>query len=281
MKIETVRPLVATALATALLAACGSAPKPVPALEEAKGAYARAAADESVARHAPEALDEANRALKAAESRWRDKEHVSGVEHYSYLASQRVEIARLIAETKENNRKLENAKLERQRVQLELRSGEAEKARLAAEKAKSEAELARQEALALKRQMEALEAMQAKETERGMVLTLGDVLFDTEESSLRPEAMRNIERIAQFMGSYPEQSIMVEGHTDSMGEEDYNMGLSRDRAFAVRQALVARGVASHRITTQGFGEAQPVASNATSAGRQENRRVEVVFPNAK
>ena len=90
--------------------------------------------------------------------------------------------------------------------------------------------------------------------------------------------MRNIDNVAAFMDKYPERQAVIEGHTDNIGDPDYNMGLSRDRAFAVRSALVARGISPARITTEGFGMTLPVASNNTAVGRQENRRVEIIFP---
>ena len=268
MNTPSFRPLAATALAALLLGACAGAPKPIESLEQARGDYERAASDATVVRHAPEELDEANRALKAADVRWKEKESRTEIEHYAYLARQRVEIAELIASAKEANRELENMKLERQRVQLEVRASELDRSR-------AEIERARAEAAELKRRMEELEA---KNTERGMVLTLGDVLFEINESELAPEAARNIDRIAEFMDAYPERRAVVEGHTDSMGDDDYNMDLSRDRAFAVRQALAARGISTSRITTAGFGESTPVASNETREGRRENRRVEIIFP---
>ena len=267
---RTARALATTTLATLVLAACAGAPKPVKSLEDARTAYDRAAADTTVVRHAPEELDEANRALKAAERRWQEKESPKGVEHYAYVAQRRVEIAELIAKRKEADSELENMKLERQRVKLELQSSELDRSR-------AEIERARAEAAEMQRK---LEELAARETERGMVLTLGDVLFETEKSTLAPGAEKNIDKIAEFMQSYPERRAIVEGHTDSMGDEDFNMDLSRERAYAVRQALVARGVSSSRITTRGFGETQPVASNQTSAGRQENRRVEIIFPDS-
>lgn len=262
------QPLAAAALAVLVLSACAGAPKPVESLETARSAYDRAASDATVVKHAPEELDEAQRALNAADYRWKEKEPVSGVNHYAYLAKQRVEIAELISSAKEADAELENMKLERQRVQLELRSSELDRSRADIEKA-------RLEAAELQRQMK---EMQAKNTERGMVLTLGDVLFDSEESTLAPGAARNIDKIAEFMEAYPERRAVVEGHTDSMGDEDFNMDLSRERAFSVRQALAARGVSTSRMTTEGFGESMPVASNESAAGRRENRRVEIIFP---
>lgn len=257
----TPRHLLATLLVSASLAACGGAPKQIDSLEDARSAYEQASADKDIVRHAPAELDEARKSLMAADNIWRKKGESRRVEHYSYLTTQRVQIAELIAERKEADARLESMKLERQRVQLDLRSKEVDKARA--------------ETLALQRQ---LEEMQARNTERGIVLTLGDVLFDIDQATLKPGADQTIDRIAAFMRDYPERVVEIEGHTDSMGDEDYNMDLSRERAFTVRTALVQRGVDASRITTRGFGEGMPVASNQTSTGRQENRRVEVIFP---
>jgi outer membrane protein OmpA-like peptidoglycan-associated protein len=118
--------------------------------------------------------------------------------------------------------------------------------------------------------------LQARETDRGLVLTLGDVLFDTGQATLKPGAMTTIDRLAQFMGDYPERVVRIEGHTDAMGSDETNQQLSELRALAVRNELLGRGVDAARITTVGYGEARPVASNDTSAGRQQNRRIEVV-----
>lgn len=259
---------VAALFASVALTACGGAPKKVELLEQARSAYDRAAADPSVARHAHKELDAAKIALSKADRDWREKESKSRINSNANLALQRVQTAELIAESRENQDATEAMKLERQRVQLDLRAAEIERS-------KAEAEEARMAAAEMQKQ---LEALQAERTERGMVLTLGDVLFASNEATLEPGAARNIAQIAKFMKDYPERNVVVEGHTDSMGDDDYNLDLSRERAFAVRQALVAEGVPAYRISTQGFGEAIPVASNQSSSGRQQNRRVEVIFP---
>ncbi|NND92084.1 MAG: OmpA family protein [Granulosicoccus sp.] len=257
------RPLMTAALVSIALSACSSAPKEIESLEQARLAYEEASQDIAVVRHAPEELDQARDALRVADARWKKKDDRARVEHYAYVASQRVRIANLIAESNETDRELEDMALERRNVTLDLREAELLKAR--------------QEASELQRQMAAL---QAEKTERGMVLTLGDVLFAVNEARLAPGAARNIQKIASFMRNYPDKQAVIEGHTDSMGDDDYNMDLSRDRAFAVRHALIAEGIPASRISTQGFGESLPVASNASAAGRQENRRVEIIFPDA-
>lgn len=256
-------PLLGLGLICLSLSACGSAPKEVELLERARYDYNEAAQNVSLVKHAPDVLDQARDALAKAETRWQGKDEQWRVEHYAYLARQRVETAKLIAETKETDKKIEHMSHERRDLNLKLREAELVKAR--------------QEAMDLKRQMAAL---QAEQTERGMVLTLGDVLFDVDEAGLAPAAARNIAKIAGFMRNYPDRRALIEGHTDSMGDNSYNLTLSRDRAFAVRDALVDAGIDASRMSTQGFGETLPVATNTNSFGRQENRRVEIVFPDS-
>ena len=259
--------LVAASLA---LGACAGTPDKIDSLEQARSAYARAAQDPAVARHAPKELDAAKVALEKAERLYEEDEDRADIDFQADLAAKRVRTAEMIANGREADRRIDDAKLERQRAQLEMRESELNRS-------KAEIEQARREAEELKRQMAEL---QARETERGMVLTLGDVLFEVNEATLAPGATKNIDKIAAFLVKYPDRTAIVEGHTDSMGDDDYNMDLSRERAWSVREALVARGVAGSRISTQGYGETIPVASNSSSAGRRQNRRVEVIFPDA-
>ncbi|MGH8579424.1 MAG: OmpA family protein, partial [Gammaproteobacteria bacterium] len=117
----------------------------------------------------------------------------------------------------------------------------------------------------------------AEKTERGYVLTLGDVLFEVDRSSLKPGAQRNLDQLVTFLKEHPEQKISIEGHTDSTASDSYNLKLSERRARAVAAFLVQNAISPERIRTLGYGEAYPKASNDTVAGRQENRRVEIVF----
>jgi outer membrane protein OmpA-like peptidoglycan-associated protein len=104
-----------------------------------------------------------------------------------------------------------------------------------------------------------------------------DLFFDVGSSTIKPGAYEEIDRVARVLNDYPQTRIRIEGHTDSTGSEAYNLELSRRRAEAVRDALIARGVHSARLETVGFGEASPVATNDTESGRQLNRRVNVVI----
>ena len=120
-------------------------------------------------------------------------------------------------------------------------------------------------------------AGETHETDRGLVLTLGDVVFDAGKASLQPSALTAIDRLAQLLGVYPERSVRIEGHTDSVGDAAANQELSERRAAAVRDALLARGVDAARIEAVGYGATHPIANNRTEGGRQKNRRIEIVL----
>jgi len=246
-----------------VLSACGGSPKKIDALESARAAYNSASANEVVVKHSATELDDARKALANADRIFKDDGKQGHTEHYAYIASQKVKIAELIAQRKEDDARLSTMNLERQQVQLDARSKEVDQAREAT--------------LAMQRQ---LEEMQAQVTERGIVATLGDVLFDIGEATLKTSSAANMDKIASFMNRYPDRSAIVEGHTDNMGDDDFNLDLARERAFSVRSALVSRGVDGSRITMNSRGEAAPIADNNTAAGRQKNRRVEVIFPDA-
>jgi outer membrane protein OmpA-like peptidoglycan-associated protein len=122
-----------------------------------------------------------------------------------------------------------------------------------------------------------LRDLQAKQTERGMVLTLGDVLFDTGKATLKPGAYTTIDRLAKVLNSSKGSRVMIEGHTDSTGTDANNQVLSEQRARAVETALLERGVSASQLSSVGKGESTPVAGNDTGSGRQANRRVELIF----
>ncbi len=137
---------------------------------------------------------------------------------------------------------------------------------------------AERRAAALQAQLTAqLNELNAKKTDRGMVVTIGDVLFDTGQSQIKSGGLRSMDKLVDFMKTYPKRSAVIEGFTDSVGSDDLNQALSARRADAVRAALVGMGVASERLTAKGYGEAFPVAGNENSGGRQMNRRVEIVL----
>lgn len=139
-----------------------------------------------------------------------------------------------------------------------------------------EAELAGEAADSLRRRLEYLEL---RETDRGVVMTLGDVLFEPGETELQDDAMANLEDVVELLASEPDRRVRIEGHTDSTGPADANLRISEQRATAVRDALVERGIEADRITVKGMGEDFPIASNETEEGRRRNRRVDVILLN--
>jgi outer membrane protein OmpA-like peptidoglycan-associated protein len=118
---------------------------------------------------------------------------------------------------------------------------------------------------------------ESRGADRGLVLMLGDLEFDAGKASLHSTATTAIERLAQLMNVYPERSVRIEGHTDSVGDDAQNQQLSERRAEAVRDAVIARGIDAARVEAVGYGETRPIADNATSSGRQQNRRIELVL----
>jgi outer membrane protein OmpA-like peptidoglycan-associated protein len=272
-------------IAIAVLAACSTAP--TQQLLEARSSYAAAQNDPQVVEFAGSELIQAGAQLKQAELSASKGESKAQVDQLAYITQQRVTIARETARQKSAELTAAGAAAEREKIRLDARTREADAAQRAAAAAKLDAEASQrqsessqrqaQDADARSRQLEIqLKELDAKKTERGMVITLGDVLFDTNKSELKSGGMRNVQKLAGVLKEYPQRNVLVEGFTDSTGNSDYNQGLSERRAGAVRTALQDTGVSSDRISNRGYGQTFPVASNATAEGRQLNRRVEII-----
>jgi len=253
-----------------LLAGCAMTPdKMPPPLQEAQAAYQQAEQNADVIRYAEGPLDRAAATLNRAETAWKEEGDEAKVEHLAYLTQRRVEIARAIADRKHAEATIQDLSEEREQLKSKAQ-------RLEAQQARAEAERAKQRARRLQDELAAVQA-KAEETERGLVLTLGDVLFAFDKANLKSGARRNLEPLVTFLRENPKRDVLIEGHTDSIGPEAYNQRLSQRRAQAVADFLMRKGIDPGRITTRGYGEAYPVASNETDAGRQQNRRVEVVI----
>jgi OmpA-OmpF porin, OOP family len=252
----------------------GCAHDPPAALLTARAAYQQAALDPEIREQAAVPLHEAKQALDRADSAFERDAETDEVEHLSYLAERRVEIARELARRSAAEAEAERLGEARSEVLVDARTREAGLARQQAAQAQQQALLAEQE----KKELAAeLEELRAKETERGLVLTLGDVFFDVDRAELAPGALHHLTRLADFLRANPERSIVIEGHTDSTGSAGYNLDLSQRRAESVASFLARQGIEADRIATRGYGLAHPIASNATVAGRQQNRRVEIVI----
>ena len=289
--------LVPMLMAAVLLSACAGGPKgPPPEVARLQAEVDRLRADSRISTNADNELREAERAvdvLVMEGPRMRRPDYEKNL----YLTDRLVQIAEAEGLARYAEERAEKLGREREGLLIESRTREANAARSAAEAALLSAEdarmraeeerraamLAREEAEAARRQLADMEAkladLEAKQTDRGLVVTLGDVLFEVDRAELKPGAMRNLQQLADALQRYPETEIAIEGHTDSTGSHEYNQGLSERRAATVRNFLAGQGVGVDRLATLGLGETQPVAPNSTSAGRQQNRRVEVVIQN--
>lgn len=249
---KSIAPLISILIASGVLMACSSTPKAPDGSSEVRAKLTRLQSDSQLASLAPVAIKEAEAAVSTAEQPRKDTNYSK---HLVYLADRKVDTAVALATAR---------LLEDKREEI---SGQATAAQLASRT---------QEADALRRQ---LTELNAKQTERGLVITLGDVLFETGKADLKGTASANLSKLTAFLAENPDRSLVVEGHTDSIGTDSYNQVLSQNRADSVKAFLLSQGVAANRITAYGKGESTPVASNDSASGRQMNRRVEIIIAN--
>ncbi len=280
--------LVVAAVAISLLASCATQHPRLNETAALRDRLTRLQSDPQLASRAPVAMKDAEVALQAAEKPERDSQQAAfrlfiadrkidtadALAHERLLVDQRTQLAeardamRLRARTQE-------ADIANARTRIAQADAQAQRQQTAA--ANDRSAMATADALELQHQVDLLNA---KVTERGLVITLGDVLFATGSATLRPAGDNHLEQLAGFLRKYPERTLRIEGHTDNVGKADSNLALSRHRADAVKTYLVDRGVDSMRITAAGLGEGSPVSNNESSTGRQQNRRVEVIMADA-
>jgi outer membrane protein OmpA-like peptidoglycan-associated protein len=262
-----------TAAIVAALSACTSTPERIESLENARAIVPQvesspragvAAANISQARRS---LDTANRLVDSGGK-------VNDIEFESSIATLNAQIANEKILTAQANEEIQKGTAERQAVLIQSREREAQ---MRTDEAERRGQEAREASLRAQTLEQELADLKAKKTDRGVVLTLGDVLFDTGKATLKPGAYATIDRLAAALKDVPARKVMIEGHTDSVGSDDYNLQLSQNRALSVQTALLERGVQSNQIATLGKGESTPIASNDNAGGRQQNRRVEMIF----
>ncbi|MGE8393468.1 DUF4398 and OmpA-like domain-containing protein [Pseudomonas sp. BIGb0427] len=174
-----------------------------------------------------------------------------GIDQYAYLAKQKIALAEQTILGRKAEAGLSTIDVQRTQVQLDVRT----------------------------QQLKALQAMKAKQTPRGDVVTFGDVLFDTGKADLKPGTQRDVQRLADFLINNPERKVRIEGFTDNVGGDAFNQRLSERRAQSVAFALERLGVDMSRMVTQGYGKEYPVADQTSAQSRQLNRRVEVIISN--
>lgn len=266
------------ALVAAALCACATTH---PDVERVRGMYDEAAADPVLARHAAVPLYEAQKEVERAERKWSEDSDREEAKHLAYLAEKRIELARATAEGLAAEQETQALAKERERVLLQARTREVGEALAVAaaerDRAEERARVAAEAAERARKLQEELAELQAQQTERGIVLTLGDVLFDFDKATLRSGAQQNLARLVRFLEENPDREVLVEGHTDSVGSDSYNLALSERRADAVLSFLMQNGISRQRMLSRGYGKSYPVVSNETAEGRQRNRRVEVVI----
>jgi outer membrane protein OmpA-like peptidoglycan-associated protein len=258
-----------------ILAACASTPKTTPQLEMARSVVPQVESSPR-AGVAPSQIAEARKALDSANRMASNGGKIDDIEFAAGIAAKNAQIANEKILTAQAKEQIEKGKAQGQAVLLEARERENQRRTQQAQMSAEEAELSKQKAAGLEKE---LADLKGKHTDRGLVITLGDVLFDTGQSTLKPGAYTTVDRVASALKDAPERRVVIEGHTDSIGSDEYNQELSQRRAQAVQSALLQRGVNSGEVTATGKGKNFPVAGNETAEGRQRNRRVELIFAN--
>lgn len=286
----------------ALMSACASTPTSTSLLENTRSEYRQLEQNPNATSYALVEMKQASDAMREANLSAERRESAEKVDKQAYLARQKIALTDEVIKKKVAESDVAAAAKERDFIRLNQRTNEANQAnanaqqsQLNAQMAQADAALAQRtaadaqratddaraktaEAQARSAQLEAqLAELAAKKTERGMVITLGDVLFGTGQSMLTPDGMRSAQKLADVLKQNPARMVLVEGFTDSTGAAAYNQELSSRRAAAVRDALMQMGVAANRVNVRGYGEAYPVSGNDSAAGRQLNRRVEIVL----
>jgi outer membrane protein OmpA-like peptidoglycan-associated protein len=295
--------LIAAAVAAVLLTACASAPVEPDGAAMLRARLTALQSDPQLGSRAPLAMEQANIAVTAAEKP--NTDNVSSA-HLEFMADRKISIARAEAESQLAVDQRKGLTEQREAMRLQARTAEADAANQRANMAQANAadqqqlaDAANSRALAaqanasdqaqqadaaraateeLQRQIDGL---QARVTDRGLVLTLGDVLFASGAANLNPNGDTHLAKLATFLNKYTDRTALIVGYTDSIGGQDYNLGLSQRRADSVKFYLVQQGVDSGRLSASGQGMSSPVADNGSSTGRQQNRRVEVVIENSR
>ena len=298
--------LIKTAILAAVLTlgACSSVPTTTPLLDQARGDFVAANNNSRVATFAPLEFKQASEALEQANAAAARKDSLDQIDKLAYLAKQKIATAQEVAKQKQAEADIAASGKERDAVRLEARTAEADRAKMDAAAAKNaaamsaaEAAAAQNQAAAAQGQVAAAEAqareaqaraaqlealmtdLQAKKTERGLIITIGDVLFGVDQANLTANGQATLRKLADALAQNPNRTVLVEGFTDSTGSTKHNQELSEKRAASVRAALVEMGVARDRVAMRAYGEAFPVAPNDNAGNRQMNRRVEIVLSN--
>jgi outer membrane protein OmpA-like peptidoglycan-associated protein len=275
-------------LASVILAACVATPQHNDMLEHARVVVSNAQSNPNVAGEAHADLVTAVAALNQGDTLLKEGKPATEIDHQAYIAERFGLAAQRGADFAVSEKAIADANNRRNSVLLAAREREIGRANdradtktLEANAARSDAQMSAEQAAAAQQRAQELESaladLQAKKTDRGLVITLGDVLFATGRADLKSGSRHSLEKLSAFLHEYPQRTVQIEGFTDSVGTDDYNQSLSERRAAAVRDALTGMGISSDRIQARGLGKSSPVADNESATGRQQNRRVEVII----
>ncbi|MFZ6676549.1 OmpA family protein [Undibacterium sp. Tian12W] len=288
-----------------LLSACSTAPKTTSMLDQARMDYQAAQNNPNVLTLAPLEMRQADIAMNEANKAAKENESTDKIDRLAYIAKQKIGVAQELTKQKQAEAAVADAAKARDQIRLEQRTNEADRAKMQADQAKAQADQARlaaqiaqgeaseaqrkaqeeqAKALEMQNRNAALESqlaeLQTKVTVRGIIITLGDVLFGVDQAKLTPDGMRTVQKLATVLQNNPQRTVLIEGFTDNTGSQAHNQDLSERRAAAVRSALVLMGVSRDRVLTKGYGESYPAVENDTAQNRQLNRRVEIVLSDA-
>jgi len=288
--------LLGTTLAAVILSGCATtADNPDERLVRLRAELSNASSIEQANRYAPVKLREAEESLAKLETLFNSDAKPDAISHQVYLVDRKINIATQTARMKASDEVVEQADDKRKNLIIAARTSEArnaseraqqmdlkaqqaaERARRSEERAQAAEDYAQQMASRADKLENDLQNISTEQTERGLVLTLGSILFEVNKATIKDGSERTLQRVAEFLNEYPERKVLIEGFTDNTGADSYNQDLSERRAAAVKQDLVNNGVDSRRVKTHGYGESYPVASNDSQAGRLQNRRVEIII----
>jgi outer membrane protein OmpA-like peptidoglycan-associated protein len=297
-----------------LLTACATAPVEPDGAAALRARLTQLQSDPQLGSRAPLAMEQANIAVTAAEKPETDRVRSA---HLEFMADRKISIARAEAESQLSVDQRKGLTEQREAMRLQARTQEADaanrRANMAqanaadqqqlADAANSRAALAQANASDQEQQADAaraataaatadaarqadelqrqIDGLQARVTDRGLVLTLGDVLFASGMANLNSGGDAHLGKLAVFLNKYMDRTALIVGYTDNIGGEDYNLGLSQRRADSVKSFLVQQGIDSSRLSASGKGKGSPVADNSSATGRQQNRRVEVIIENSR
>ncbi|AJO76817.1 MULTISPECIES: OmpA family protein [Pseudomonas] len=232
------------------LAACSTPPNAN--LENARTNFSALQANPQATKVAALETKDASEWLDKADKAYLNKDDEKKVDQLAYLTNQRIEVAKQTIALRTAENQLKDAGDQRAKALLDARDAQI-------------------------KQLQS--SLNAKQTDRGTLVTFGDVLFATNKAELKSSGLVNINKLAQFLRDNPDRKVIVEGYTDSTGTAAYNQSLSERRATSVQVALIKMGIDPSRIVAQGYGKEYPVADNGSVSGRAMNRRVEVTISN--